>query len=259
LSHNKPLLNVRVRGTGRARATLQTLSAFICVSPRLRSLPKMRASFGEVSPKRRWLCVPRGWMRPVLICAICVLSASTAPAQQPPPPEPQQPPPQPYVPEVGQAGKDVIWVPSPPELIERMLDVAKVTSADYVVDLGSGDGRMVIAAAKRGAQALGVEFNPDMVELSRRLAGEAGVADKATFVQGDMYAADFSKATVLALFLLPRNLEQLRPKMQALPPGSRIVLNTFAIPGWDPDLTERMPDPCASWCTVHLYVVRARE
>jgi ubiquinone/menaquinone biosynthesis C-methylase UbiE len=140
-----------------------------------------------------------------------------------------------------------------------MLDVAKVTSADFVVDLGSGDGRMVIAAAKRGARALGVEFNPDMVELSRRLATEAGVADKATFVQGDMYEADFSKASVLALFLLPRNLEQLRPKMQALAPGSRIVLNTFSIPGWNPDFTERIPGQCASWCTLHLYVVPARR
>jgi Methyltransferase domain len=196
------------------------------------------------------------YLRTVLICVICALFAGNAAAQQPPP---QQPPPQPYVPEVGQAGKDVIWVPTPPELIERMLDVAKVTPADFVVDLGSGDGRMVIAAAKRGARALGVEFNSDMVELSRRLAAEAGVADKAAFTQGDMFEADFSKATVLALFLLPRNLEQLRPKMQSLPPGSRIVLNTFSIPGWDPDLTEQMPGPCASWCTVHLYVVRARE
>jgi SAM-dependent methyltransferase len=200
---------------------------------------------------------------------MCAVLSATAAAQQPPPqPQPQQPQPQPqpqqpqqqtYVPEVGQEGKDVIWVPSPPEVIERMLDVAKVTPADFVVDLGSGDGRMVIAAAKRGARALGVEFNPDMVELSRRLAAEAGVADKATFVQGDMYEADFSKATVLALFLLPRNLEQLRPKMQALAPGSRIVLNTFSIPGWNPDFTERIPGQCASWCTVHFYVVPARR
>jgi SAM-dependent methyltransferase len=196
--------------------------------------------------------------------AMCAVLSGTAAAQQPQPP-PQPPPPeeqprqQTYVPEVGQEGKDVIWVPSPPEVIERMLDVAKVTSADFVVDLGSGDGRMVIAAAKRGARALGVEFNPDMVELSRRLATEAGVADKATFVQGDMYEADFSKATVLALFLLPRNLEQLRPKMQALAPGSRIVLNTFSVPGWNPDFTERIPGQCASWCTVHLYVVPARR
>jgi SAM-dependent methyltransferase len=200
--------------------------------------------------------------------AMCAVLSGTAAAQQPQPQPPPQPPPPPpeeqprqqtYVPEVGQEGKDVIWVPSPPEVIERMLDVAKVTSADFVVDLGSGDGRMVIAAAKRGARALGVEFNPDMVELSRRLATEAGVADKATFVQGDMYEADFSKASVLALFLLPRNLEQLRPKMQALAPGSRIVLNTFSIPGWNPDFTERIPGQCASWCTLHLYVVPARR
>src|SRR5687768_14036910 len=96
----------------------------------------------------------------------------------------------PFVPEVGQAGKDVVWVPTPPELVEKMLDMAKVTADDYVMDLGSGDGRNVIAAAKRGARALGVEFNPDMVALSNLNAKTAGVGEKARFVEGDMYAAD---------------------------------------------------------------------
>ena len=113
-----------------------------------------------------------------------------------------------------------------------MLDVAKVTANDVVVDLGSGDGRTVIAAAKRGAKAIGFEYNADLVELSRKLAKEAGVADKASFVQGDMYQAEFPDATVLALFLLPTNLEKLQDKFLALKPGTRLVLNTFRISGW---------------------------
>src|SRR5688572_8062037 len=123
-----------------------------------------------------------------------------------------------FAPEVGQAGKDVVWVPTPLILVEKMLDVAKVTPQDFVMDLGSGDGRNIIAAAKRGAHALGVEYNADMVEHSRRLAEKAGVADKAQFVQGDMYIADISKASVMALFLLPENMNKLVPKFLALKP-----------------------------------------
>src|SRR5678816_907946 len=125
-------------------------------------------------------------------------------------------------PYVGQPGKDVIWVPTPHVLVEKMLDMARVTPQDFVMDLGSGDGRNVIAAAKRGARAVGVEFNPKMVELSKRSATAAGVGDKATFVEGDMYQADISKASVMALFLLPSNMLQLRQKFLDLRPGSRI-------------------------------------
>ena len=164
----------------------------------------------------------------------------------------------PFEPSVGQAGKDVVWVPTPQELVEKMLDMAKVTPQDFVMDLGSGDGRNIIAAAKRGATAIGVEFNPEMVELSRRMATEAGVAGKAQFVEGDMYEADISKASVLALFLLPQNLEKLRDKFMALKPGTRIVLNTFAIPGWEPDETERITGSCSSWCTSMLNTVPAQ-
>jgi SAM-dependent methyltransferase len=126
------------------------------------------------------------------------------------------------------------------------------------MDLGSGDGRNIIAAAKRGARALGVEFNPDMVELSRRSAEKAGVAEKAQFVQGDMYIADISKATVLALFLLPENLNKLADKFLALKPGSRIVANQFAVSGWEPDETGRVDGDCGSWCSWLLYIVPAR-
>src|SRR5215510_773320 len=122
-------------------------------------------------------------VRRVLIGVLSVAVATVAEAQQT----------QPFEPTVGQAGKDVVWVPTPPETVEKMLDIAKVTPQDYVIDLGSGDGRNVIAAAKRGATALGVEYSPDMVELSRRNATTAGVMGKATFVQGDMYEADISK------------------------------------------------------------------
>jgi SAM-dependent methyltransferase len=164
----------------------------------------------------------------------------------------------PYEPKVGQPGKDVVWVPSPEATVEKMLDVAKVTTQDFVVDLGSGDGRNVIAAAKRGARGLGVEFNPDMVELSKRNAEKAGVSDKATFVQGDMFAADFSQATVLALFLLPDNLSKLRDKFANLRPGTRIVANTFGIEGWTPEESITIQGDCTSWCTVLLYYVPAK-
>jgi SAM-dependent methyltransferase len=164
----------------------------------------------------------------------------------------------PFEPTVGQEGKDVIWVPTPYALTEKMLDMAKVTPKDFVIDLGSGDGRNVIAAAKRGARALGVEFNPKMVELSQRIAAKEGVADKATFVEGDMFEADISQATVLALFLLTDNLNKLAPKFLNLKPGTRIVSNGFQISGWNADDTQRSDGECGSWCTAYLYIVPAK-
>ena len=166
-----------------------------------------------------------------------------------------QPPFQPYE---GQPGKDVIWVPTPPALVEKMLDLARVTAKDYVVDLGSGDGRNVIAAAKRGARALGVEYDPEMVFLSQRNAEAAGVADKAKFVRGDMFEADFSKATVLALFLLPANLDKLRDKFLELPAGTRIVNNGYKIHGWEEAEVGHSDGFCTTWCTAYLYIVPAR-
>jgi SAM-dependent methyltransferase len=168
-----------------------------------------------------------------------------------------QTPPVPFEPIVGQEGKDVVWVPTPYVTVEKMLDVAKVTAQDYVMDLGSGDGRNIIAAAKRGARALGVEYNSDMVEYSRRIAAKEGVADKALFVQGDMYEADISQATVLALFLLPDNLDKLTHKFLALRPGTRIVVNHFWVEGWTADETQRAEGECGSWCTVLLFIVPA--
>jgi hypothetical protein len=189
------------------------------------------------------LSCPRPWTLTIAV----TLTATIAFAQQ-----------KPFQPEVGQPGKDVVWVPSPEETVKKMMEMGEITPQDFVVDLGSGDGRNVIAAAKLGAQALGVEYNPDMVELSKRRATEAGVTGKAQFVQGDMFEADFSKATVLALFLLPSNLLQLRDKFANLRPGTRIVSNTFSIQDWTPDKTETLGGDCTSWCTVMLYIVPAK-
>jgi hypothetical protein len=163
-----------------------------------------------------------------------------------------------YKPTVGQEGKDAVWVPTSAALVEKMLDHANVTPQDFVMDLGSGDGRMIIAAAKRGARGLGIEYNAELVEYSKRQAAAAGVGDKAMFQQGDMYQADISKATVLALFLLPTNLEKLVPKFLALPPGTRIVANTFWVSDWTPDDTQKLEDDCQNWCTSHLFIIPAR-
>jgi hypothetical protein len=190
----------------------------------------------------------------VLITAVFVLTAATGAFAQTTTQD------KPFVPVSGQAGKDVVWVPSPPEMVDKLMEMGGVTAKDFVMDLGSGDGRNVIAAAKRGARALGVEYNPDMVALSRRLAQEAGVADKAQFVQADMYEYDISKATVMALFLLPVNMNKLAPKFFNLAPGSRIVANTFGIEGWEPDMRVTLPasSECESWCEALLWIVPAK-
>ena len=162
-----------------------------------------------------------------------------------------------YEPSVGQAGKDVVWVPTQEELVEKMLDLAKVKPQDFVIDLGSGDGRTVITAAKRGATALGIEYNPDMVELSRQNAAKAGVSDKATFVKADLFESDFSKATVITMFLLPDINLRLRPKILNLKPGTRIVSNSFTMEDWQSDDTTTI-DNCSSWCTAYLWIVPAK-
>ena len=162
-----------------------------------------------------------------------------------------------YEPIPGQPGKDVVWFPSPPSTVEAMLDLARVTPSDYVIDLGSGDGRNVIAAARRGARALGVEYNPELVALSRRNARAAGVPDLAQFVEADMFQADISQASVLALFLIPENLRKLRDKFARLKPGTRIVSNAFEIPGWQAAKTATAHAECTTWCTAYLYIVPA--
>jgi SAM-dependent methyltransferase len=163
-----------------------------------------------------------------------------------------------YQPQVGQDGKDVIWVPTPQALVDKMLDMAKVTSKDYIIDLGSGDGRTVITAAKRGSRALGIEYNPDMVELSKRNAAKAGVSDKATFVKADLFESDFSQAQVITMFLLPEINLKLRPKILDLKPGTRIVSNSFTMGDWKADETANVKEGCASYCTALLWIVPAK-
>lgn len=162
-----------------------------------------------------------------------------------------------YQPTVGQAGKDVVWVPTPQALVDKMLDMAKVTPKDFLMDLGSGDGRTVITAAKRGLHAQGIEYNPDMVALSKKNAEAAGVSALATFTQADLFATDFSKADVITMFLLPSINMKLRPTILNMKPGTRIVSNSFDMEDWEPDQRETIPD-CTSWCTAMLWIVPAK-
>jgi hypothetical protein len=148
-------------------------------------------------------------------------------------------------------------VPTPQSLVDKMLEMAKVTPKDYVIDLGSGDGRTVITAAKRGSKALGIEYNPDMVELSKRNAAKEGVSDKATFQKADLFESDFSQAQVITMFLLPSINVKLRPKILNLKPGTRIVSNSFDMEEWKPDQTENV-EGCSNWCTAHLWIVPAK-
>jgi precorrin-6B methylase 2 len=164
----------------------------------------------------------------------------------------------PFEPTVGQAGKDVVWVPTPQPLVEKMLDLAKLTPQDFHMDLGSGDGRTVITAAKRGARSLGIEYNPDMVALSQKNAADAGVSQRATFREADLFETDFSKANVVTLFLLPSINMKLRDKILAMAPGTRIVANTFTMEDWQADQTETVTGDCVSWCTALLWIVPAK-
>ena len=163
-----------------------------------------------------------------------------------------------YVPQSGQSGKDVVWVPTQDALVQRMLDMAKVTRDDHLVDLGSGDGRTVIAAAKRGVRARGIEFNPDMVTLSQRTAEAEGVTDKARFERGDIFQADFSNATVVTLFLLPELNLRLRPTLLNMKPGTRVVSNSFMMDDWTPDETAILAENCVNFCRAHYWVVPAK-
>src|SRR6187200_177830 len=165
----------------------------------------------------------------------------------------------PFEPQVGQAGKDVVWVPTPQAVVDKMLDMAKLTKDDIHYDLGSGDGRTVITAAKRGARAFGIEYNPDMVTLSQNNAKAAGVADRATFVKADLFETDFSKATVVTMFLLPSINMKLRPKILDMKPGTRIASNTFTMEDWQADETATVTEGCSSsWCTALMWIVPAK-
>ena len=163
-----------------------------------------------------------------------------------------------FTPQVGQPGKDVIWVPTPQTLVDRMLQMAKVTPSDYVVDLGSGDGRTVITAARIGAKAHGIEYDPHMAELSKHNAAAAGIADKATFANADIFESDFSKATVVTLFLLPSLNVKLRPILLDMAPGTRVVSNSFDMGDWKADETAHVTEDCTGYCRAYLWIVPAK-
>jgi SAM-dependent methyltransferase len=164
-----------------------------------------------------------------------------------------------FEPKVGQRGKDVVWVPTNQKLVDKMLDMAKVTASDYVMDLGSGDGRTVITAAKRGATAKGIEYNPDMVELSKRNAEKEGVTAKASFEKADLFETDFSKASVITMFLLPSINLKLRPTLLAMKPGTRIVSNSFDLGDWTADETASIDgEVCTSHCIAYFWLVPAK-
>ena len=146
-----------------------------------------------------------------------------------------------YEPQVGQAGKDVIWVPTPDEIVDRMLRMAQVTPNDYVVDLGAGDGKIAIAAAKKfGARALGIEYNPDMAKHAQRNVEKAGATGRAKIIQGDIFTSDFSQATVVTMYLLPALNLKLRPQLLSMRPGTRVVSHSFNMEDWEADETSSM-------------------
>jgi hypothetical protein len=163
-----------------------------------------------------------------------------------------------YEPQVGQEGKDVVWVPTPQAVVDRMLDMAKVTPKDYLMDLGSGDGRTVITAAKRGLRATGIEYNPDMVELSKRNAEKEGVTARAEFKKADLFETDFSPATVITMFLLPDINLRLRPKILDMKPGTRVVSNTFTMGEWEADETSNVGEASGYYRTALLWIVPAK-
>jgi len=146
-----------------------------------------------------------------------------------------------YEPQVGQAGKDVIWVPTPDEVVERMLRMAQVTANDYVIDLGAGNGKIAIAAAKLfGARALGIEYNPEMAKHAQENVEKAGVGGRARIQQGDIFVTDFTQASVITMYLLPALNLKLRPQILAMRPGTRVVSHSFTMDDWEADETSSM-------------------
>lgn len=188
--------------------------------------------------------------RSVLLALLCIVAVGCATSTEADSTD--------YEPRVGQAGKDVVWVPTNQRLVDAMLDMAKITPRDYLVDLGSGDGRTVITAAKHGTRAHGIEFNPDLVALSKRAAREEGVSRMTTFEQGDIFETDLSDATVVTMYLLPDLNIKLRPTLLAMKPGTRIVSNSFEMGDWEADEMVHIKEGCPGYCMAYKWVVPAR-
>ena len=158
-----------------------------------------------------------------------------------------------YQPQLRQPGKDVMWLPTPDAMVTRMLVAARTTDRDLVYDLGAGEGRIPIAAAKEfGARAVGIEYDPALAALARRNAQRAGVADRVEIIEGDIFLRDFSAATVVTLYLLPELNAQLRPRLLKLKPGTRIVSHLWDMGEWEADESFRVADSEA-----YLWVVPA--
>jgi hypothetical protein len=179
--------------------------------------------------------IPVHLLRLAAASLAALLLAFPVAAQQKPKPN------QAYEPQVGQAGKDVIWVPTPDEVVDRMLRMAQVTANDYVIDLGAGDGKIAIAAAKNfGARSMGIEYNPEMARHAQSNAEKAGVSGRARIVQGDIFVTDFTQATVITMYLLPALNLKLRPQILAMRPGTRVVSHSFTMDDWEADETSSM-------------------
>ena len=165
-----------------------------------------------------------------------------------------------YKPALAQPGKDVVWVPTPEALVNRMLDLANVGSSDTVIDLGSGDGRLVIMAAKRGAKGLGIEYDVKLVEYAKAAAEKAGVSERVQFIKADLFTSDISQATVVTLFLGADLNRKLMPKLLDLKPGTRIVSNTHAVGDWPADATASSADDDRTvyYRTALLWIVPAK-
>lgn len=206
----------------------------------------------SVQPVSRPVSTRRSSMRQPVLAAVLVATLGLSAAVQ------AQSPGYTYTPDVGQAGKDVVWVPTPQPVVDKMLELARITPKDKVMDLGSGDGRTVITAAKRGTPAHGIEYNPDMAALARMNAEKEGVSKMATFETADLFDIDLSQATVITMFLLPTINEKLRPKLLQLPPGTRVVSNSFPMGDWKPDVSETVTQGCSNYCTALMWVVPAQ-
>lgn len=158
-----------------------------------------------------------------------------------------------YKPQVGQSGKDVVWVPTPDEVVQRMLRMAKVTPQDMVYDLGAGDGKIAIAAGKIGATSVGIEYNPDMAKLAQCYVQAEELAGKTRIIQGDVFKEDFSKATVVTMYLLPELNLRLRPTLLNMKPGTRVTSHQFTMGDWEPDETAEI-----DYRTAYLWIVPAK-